>query len=122
MYLKISNMFSTRICAVFSTTTNKLSMYILLSDNYTPSALFCLGRFTIHSAAREIVQYETRQGDSRHSRPPNSARQQEVDVLSVIGCIRCPLMDNPLQAPQRRQAFPSIASPACCVAKKAPEQ
>ena len=32
MYLNISNMFRTLICAVSSTTINKLSMYILLSD------------------------------------------------------------------------------------------
>ena len=56
MYLKISNMFRTLICAVFSTTINKLSMYILLSDNYTESALFLLGRFLIHSTAYEIVK------------------------------------------------------------------
>jgi len=122
MYFKISNMFRTLICAVFSTTINKLSLYILLSDNYTQSALFCLGRFLIHSAAKEIVKYETRQGASWHSRAPTSARQQEVDVLSVIGCIRCPLMDNPLQAQQRLQAFPPVMPPACCGAQKATEQ
>jgi hypothetical protein len=32
MYLKISNMFRTLLCAVFSTTISKLSIYILLSD------------------------------------------------------------------------------------------
>jgi hypothetical protein len=60
MYLKISNMFRTLICAVFSTTINKLSIHILLSDN--------------------------------------------------------------LQAQQRLQAFPPVMPPACCGAKKAPEQ
>jgi hypothetical protein len=38
MYLRISTMFRTLICAVFSTTNNKLSMYILLSSNYRQSA------------------------------------------------------------------------------------
>ena len=59
---------------------------------------------------------------SWRSGAPHSARQQEVDVLSVIGYIRCPLMDNPLEVQQRLQAFPPVVPPACCGAKKEPEQ
>jgi hypothetical protein len=62
MYLKISNMFRTLICAVFSTTINKLRIYILLSDNLYAICTLLLGRFLIHSTAKEIVKCETPPG------------------------------------------------------------
>ena len=62
MYLKISNMFRTLICAVFSTTINKLRIYILLSDNLYAICTLLLGRFLIHSTAKEIVRCETPRG------------------------------------------------------------